>query len=362
MITSVVYAIGTRPEMIRSAGIIRAMELTPELDVVILDTGQHYDYRMMRLFREEFGVTATTVELGVKATNAVQQTSKIMARSGEAIDELRPDIVCVFGDTNSSLAVALAAMKSCVRLAHIEAGCRSFDRRMQEEQNRRLIDHVADLLIAVSPAGQRNLIREGVCGSIHLCGDPQFDAFLAASAGPATRKNRARSRVGLVTIHRPENVDDRHHLAEILKTLDESSQRTGLTWNFPVHPRTAKLLPASVGRSIRVIDPLSYQDLLAMLSKADVCVTDSGGLQKDAFWMRVPCVTLRPSTEWTETVDAGDNTLVSSTSEMVAAIEASSATDLGELKYNPYGSGDAAQQIVNLITVWFSNSAEAPIR
>jgi UDP-N-acetylglucosamine 2-epimerase len=315
---------------------------------------------MMQLFREELGLDAPTISLNVRATEPAVQTAKIVEAAARSILNLCPNLVCVFGDTNSSLAVALAAVKCQVPVAHIEAGCRSFDHRMQEEHNRRLIDHMSTLLMPVSPNSEANLLREAVPGAICQTGDPQYDIFLATQAsGPCIRLS-LEGRVGLLTLHRPENVDDTDALEALLKVIGTAGKRNGVRWIFPAHPRTAKVLPAGLNDSIEVVEPLSYREILAILESATICVTDSGGLQKDAFWSGVPTVTVRPSTEWTETVELGFNVLAPTPSALDMAIDACAATTLTPSLARPYGDGHASEKVVSTIDSWLQLATVSP--
>lgn len=342
---NVAYAIGTRPEVIRSARVLRLMVEHPSIDVTIVNTGQHYDDNMLGGFLRELDVPKPNVNLGVGSGDAVLQTATVMERFGRVLVEHRPDCVCVFGDTNSTLAAGLAAVKAELPLVHVEAGCRSFDMRMPEEVNRRAIDHVSSLLLPVSQLGAENLRREAVAGSVEIVGDPQFDVF---SRQPQRVGNSERTR-GLITIHRPENADDPQRIRLILD--DIAAADAEVDWVFPIHPRTRRSIGA-VPSEIELCDPLLYAQLLETLFEARICVTDSGGLQKEAFWARVPCVTVRSTTEWMETVQAGANVLAQPGQNLIAAVTSSLALTLTEGYENPYGDGHGSEQIVDAIVRW----------
>ena len=344
----VAYCLGTRPEVIRSARLLRLLRDDPAVVLAIVNSGQHYDANMFADFMLELAVPRSNYDLNATASDPVHQTTQIMNSAALAFSNCEPDLVCVFGDTNSSLAFGLAAVKMSLPLAHIEAGCRSHDMTMPEEANRRLIDHCADLLLAVSELGAKNLRKESVKGEIEVVGDPQFDVYSRV----LKRKNKEQGRIGLLTLHRPGNVDDLSRLEEILRQLGEISGRLGIRWIFPVHPRTRQSLPESIPPSIQLTDPIPYASLLALLTSASICVTDSGGLQKEALWARVPCVTIRPSTEWMETVWQGANVLANRVSDIAETVIESIETDRSRDFSNPYGNGQASERIVAAIKSW----------
>lgn len=347
----VAYALGTRPEIIRSARLLRLMERHPRFDLRIIDSGQHYDREMSDDFIDELDVPTIHVDLKVGSADPVAQTAAIMTGTAAALADLQPQALCVFGDTNSSLGAALAAVKADLPLVHIEAGCRSHDMRMPEEINRRVIDHVSQLLLAVSQLGAANLGKESVPGRVAVVGDPLFDVFTERAPAVHPPANAAR---GLLTLHRPENVDDAQHLKRILDEIGSVSSSIGLTWIFPVHPRTRRVLPSQLSCAIEPIAPLGYNELLFELSTSRVCATDSGGLQKEAFWARVPCVTVRRSTEWMETLEAGANVLASAGAGLADAIERSVAKTLPPEFDNPYGDGRASERVIAALEEWLT--------
>jgi UDP-GlcNAc3NAcA epimerase len=320
------------------------------MDVTIVNTGQHYDDNMLGGFLRELDVPKPHVDLDVGSADAVLQTAMVMQRLGQFLAERRPDCVCVFGDTNSTLAAGLAAVKAGIPLVHVEAGCRSFDMRMPEEVNRRVVDHISSLLLPVSPVGAENLRREAVLGSIEVVGDPQFDVF---SRQTQQFTGAARTR-GLITIHRPENADDPERLRLVLEEI--AATEAEVDWMFPIHPRTRRSL-GPVPPEISLCEPLLYAQLLEALFEARICVTDSGGLQKEAFWARVPCVTVRPTTEWMETVDAGANVLAQPGDNLMSAVASSLELTLDESYENPYGDGHGSEQIINAIMRWRERGA-----
>lgn len=353
----IAYVIGTRPEAIRSARLLSLLEADSEATLTLINTGQHYDWNMLGGFLEELDAPPVSVDLEVGHSDPPAQIGEIVGKLGPVLEAHRPDALCVFGDTNSSLAGAIAAVKTDVPLVHIEAGCRSFDMRMPEEINRRLIDHMAGLLLAVSGVGRDNLEREQVLGRVEVVGDPQFDVFSRQAAGAPQEADRAGH--GLITLHRPQNVDDPAILRSILGQLAQVSEDAGIRWTFPVHPRTRRTLEAPGLEGIELVDPMLYGDLLVALRKASVCVTDSGGLQKEALWMRVPCVTIRDSTEWLETIWQGANALAPPGSDIAGTIVAAIERDDADFS-NPYGDGRASESIGEAIGRWIRDGAAFP--
>jgi len=344
-LTTVLYVLGTRPEVIRSARILQILAADDDVNLVIVNTGQHYDERMMSGFLTELAVPPVDVDLAVGSADPVVQTARIIHELAAVLEDVSPAVSCVFGDTNSTLGGAIAAVKAGVPLIHIEAGCRSFDPRMPEEVNRRVVDHISSLLLAVSPLAAGNLEREHVLGEIRIVGDPQYDMFVEQTRDLDVAADEPR---GLITLHRQENADDPARLSEILAGIAEGGD--GLNWIFPVHPRTARRLPA-VPSAIKTVEPLLYRELLKTLLGSSVCVTDSGGLQKEAFWARVPCVTVRETTEWLETVEQGANELAGphDVSDAVARARSKHLTSEYE---NPYGDGRASEHIASIVKEW----------
>jgi UDP-N-acetylglucosamine 2-epimerase len=344
------YVLGTRPEVIRSARLLKLLSADDDWAVVVINTGQHYDDNMLGRFLLELEIPSVSIDLNVGPSNPAEQTASIIRDVANVIKDERPDGLCVFGDTNSTLGAAVAAVKVGVPLAHIEAGCRSFDMAMPEEVNRRAVDHISDLLLPVSELAAENLRREGAPGRIEVVGDPQYDVFIRQSIPAPPRRDR---RQGLITLHRPENADESSRLERILEEISIASLEDEIDWVFPVHPRTAKAL-RRVPDGIRISEPLGYRELLSVLFNSRVCVTDSGGLQKEAFWARVPCVTVRKTSEWMETVWAGANTLAQPEQNLAAAVNAAATQQLPDEYDNPYGAGDASEQIVRALRTWLT--------
>lgn len=309
--------IGARPQFVKAAPVVKALREAGHREVLV-HTGQHYDYRMSRIFFDEMGIPEPDVNLEVGSGAHGWQTGQMLARLEEVMLEQRPDWVLVYGDTNSTIAGALAACKLRIPIAHVEAGLRSFNREMPEEHNRVLTDHCSDLLFCPTPAAVANLAREGIAGpSVQLVGDTMFDAVLQFS-DIARRRSRILDELELrpkgymlATLHRPYNTDVPENLGGILKALGRLDE----TVVFPVHPRTRLKVselggPPPADGHLRMVDPVGYLDMLVLEENASLILTDSGGIQKEAFFFGVPCVTLRPETEWVETVQTGWNMTV----------------------------------------------------
>ncbi len=319
-----------------------------------MHTGQHYDDELSQIFFDELGVPAPDSELNAGGGTNTEQTARILGLLEGEIEAAAPDLALVYGDTNSTLAGALAAAQARVPVAHVEAGMRSFDRTMPEELNRVLTDHASDLLLCSTETAMANLDNEGVAGEAHLVGDVMADVSLtfrpiAEERSTALADHRLeRGEYLLATAHRAGNVDDPVRL-EALVALFEALPGTTV---LPLHPRTAARLEAAglrdrLDRAAKVLPPLGYLDFMKLAMHARAVLTDSGGVQKEAYLLAVPCVTLRDTTEWTETVDAGWNTLVDlDTAAAVAALESPApGGDRPEL----YGGGRAAERVAEVI-------------
>ncbi|MHB1538976.1 MAG: non-hydrolyzing UDP-N-acetylglucosamine 2-epimerase [Solirubrobacteraceae bacterium] len=346
--------VGNRPQFIKAAVVSRPLRERHE--EVLLHTGQHHDVNLSGVFFAELGVPSPQLELGIRSGSNTSQTARMLAALEPAIERQRPDATLVYGDTNSTLAGALASAQRGVPVIHLEAGMRSFDASMPEERNRVLTDHLSELLLCSSETAVGNLEREAAAGEIELVGDVMVD--LALTRGDVERPEAlARHGVGrgdylLVSAHRAGNVDD----AQRLRALVELLLTLPLPTIFPVHPRTAQRLRDSGLESeleraprLTLTPPLAYDEFATLLRGAARVLTDSGGVQKEAYIAGVPCVTLRPSTEWVETVKAGWNTLVDlDASAALAALERDPPADRPPL----YGAGDAAARTVSAITRW----------
>ncbi len=353
----VVTVVGARPQFIKAAPLSLALRAIPGVEERLLHTGQHYDPEMSEVFFEQMGIPRPDYRLDVGSGTHGRQTAAALAGIEEVLLAERPDRVVVFGDTNTTLAGALAAVKLHLPLAHVEAGMRSFNRRMPEEVNRVVTDHVADLHFCASDTAVRNLAAEGVTRGVHRVGDILADCVRVfgeaadARVDVAGRFGVARGRFALMTCHRAENTDDREALARILAAVSRVAERLPVV--FPAHPRVrAAMEGLPVGEAVRVTPPVGYLEMLALERSAVVILTDSGGVQKEALYARVPCVTLREETEWVETVEAGWNVLAGTDEDrIVRAVEAFLATDPSRLPDTTglYGDGHTAERIAAVL-------------
>ncbi|MHB9286197.1 non-hydrolyzing UDP-N-acetylglucosamine 2-epimerase [Halobacteriales archaeon Cl-PHB] len=347
----VVTVVGARPQFVKAFPVSRA--LRSDHEEYFVHTGQHYDVGLSDVFFEELGLPDPDTHLGIGSKSHGRQTGEMLIELETVIDDQDPDAVLTYGDTNSTLAAAIAAAKRETLLAHAEAGLRSFERSMPEEINRVLTDHAADLLFAPTETAVDNLAIEGITDGVYRTGDVMYDALLWARerADPGD----VRRRIGiddrhfvLATVHRPRNADDPDRLSAILDALRTAPYPVVL----PVHPRTRQSLDAfgitpDDDDRIHLIDPVGYLEFVGLLDAADRVVTDSGGVQKEAFLLDTPCLTLRGETEWRETVETGWNVLVGADSE---AISAGLYRDFDpDTDDAPYGDGTAAERIVSVL-------------
>ena len=351
----VLHVVGARPNFVKVAPVVRALAARGASQRLV-HTGQHHGARMSDVFFEDLGLPQPEVHLGVGAGSHAEQTARIMLAFERALLELpRPDWVVVPGDVNSTLAAALVAAKLGLRVAHLEAGLRSYDRAMPEELNRVAVDHLADLLLTPSADADRNLAREGIPAARVVCvGNAMIDSLVAAL--PAARARRVPERLGLtpgaygvVTLHRPSNVDEPAVLRRLLAALDEVSRALPLV--FPVHPRTRVAL-ASAGAApaeVRVIEPLGYLDFLSLLASARLALTDSGGVQEETTALGVPCLTLRDRTERPVTVDEGTNQVVGTDPVRVAGAARRTLASPPPARCPPLWDGRAGERIARAL-------------
>ncbi|WP_128475872.1 non-hydrolyzing UDP-N-acetylglucosamine 2-epimerase [Halorussus pelagicus] len=348
----VLTVVGARPQFIKAAAVSR--ELRRRHEEVLVHTGQHYDEEMSDVFFEELAIPEPDENLGVGSSSHGAQTAEMLAGLEERIERVEPDAVLVYGDTNSTLAAAIAASKMDTRLAHVEAGLRSYNREMPEEINRVLTDHAADDLFAPSRRAVANLREESVAGAVHETGDVMCDAVCWAR-DRAVDRSEILTELGvesgeyvLATVHRASNTDDPDRLAAILDALAAEVREVVL----PAHPRTINRMREyamldDAREKLTLVDPVGYLDFVRLQDCADVVATDSGGVQKEAFFLDTPCVTMREETEWRETVEAGWNELVGANKAAIRRALAD-ADPPGE-KPQPYGDGDAAARITDLL-------------
>ena len=342
--------VGARPQFIKAAPVSRALRAKHE--EFLLHTGQHYDDAMSDLFFRQLDIPAPDINLEVGSGPHGAQTGAMLAGIEKAAQQFRPDWILVYGDTNSTLAGALAAAKLHVPVAHVEAGLRSYDRRMPEEINRVVADHVSTLLLCPTEVAVANLAREGITTGVRMVGDVMYDAFLqnlprASAAGTVLSDLGVEAGAyQLLTVHRAENVDQPERLREILRGVAASGRPT----LFPAHPRTRAALRAAEdapGANTRMIDPVGYLEMLVLEDGAEAVVTDSGGVQKEAYFAGRPCITLRDSTEWTETVTVGWNVLVGTDAAAIAKAMVEFRPTAGRPAL--FGDGHAAEQVVAAI-------------
>lgn len=351
----ILSVVGARPQFVKLAPIAKAMEGRAEH--VIVHTGQHYDELMSDVFFQDLGIPAPDYNLGVGSGKHGEQTGAMLAGLEKVFEDAKPDVVLVYGDTNSTLAAALAAVKIHIPVAHLEAGLRSFNRRMPEEHNRVLTDHASDLLLSPTEVGMRHLSNEGLAEKSVMVGDVMTDVLYQvreqlAAQGQPLPAGLEPGEYYVCTIHRPDNTDEPERLKAIIESLSALSKPVLLL----AHPRL-KALAESHGidlatGSIVLNVPLAYPQLVNAVANSAGVVTDSGGLQKEAFLMRVPCTTIRPETEWVETVQLGWNVLVNDDLSLLSsAVERQAPTPTDA---TPYGDGHAARRTVEALLEAFS--------
>ncbi len=350
--------IGARPQFVKVAAVSRAINTHNQqhgpqrLDDIIIHTGQHYDETMSAVFFRDLEIPSPAYNLDIGSGSHGRQTAQMLMAIEEVLIQEKPDWVIVYGDTNSTLAGALAAVKLNIRIAHVEAGLRSFNRLMPEEINRVMTDHVAHLLLCPSQTAVQNLAAEGIMQGVQITGDVMADALQFAASKASVKSSILETlclqEKGylLATVHRAENTDNIERLNNILsafKALEE-------TIVFPVHPRTRKLLKATgyhPPRHVKIIDPVGYFDFVALEQSARIILTDSGGIQKEAYWLHVPCITLRDETEWVETVASGWNVLTGARQNRI--IDAVRSFKCPHEHLPLYGDGKAAMHCIQAI-------------
>jgi UDP-N-acetylglucosamine 2-epimerase (non-hydrolysing) len=346
----IVLIIGVRPEFIQCTQVLK--ELKKWHKTVLIHTGQHYDYEMNKIFFEDLEILEPDYHLDVGSGMHGYQTGEMLKRIEKVLLEQKPDLVLVFGDTNSTLAGALAGAKLHIRVGHVEAGMRSFDKSMPEEINRILTDHCSDLLFCSTRTAVENLKREGIIKGVHLTGDVMIDSLLynkeiAESKSKILNDLDLKNKRYLVaTIHRASNTDNKEKLQNIVAAFSEIEE----TIVFPVHPRTEKFLKEyglydKLKASVKLIKPVGYLDFLKLMNHAKKIITDSGGIQKEAYILKVPCIALRENTEWVETVEDRWNVLVGANKEKIIKM-IKEFEPLLKTHKERFGSGDASRKIV----------------
>jgi len=343
--------VGARPQFMKAAPVSRALSL--HFKEVFIHTGQHYDYGMSDVFFDELKMRLPDFNLGIGGGSHGEQTGKMIIELEKIFNEIKPDCVLVYGDTNSTLAGALTAAKAQIPLAHVEAGLRSYNRAMPEEINRVLVDHMSTLLFCPTDAAVKNLVKEGIEKGVHRVGDVMADTLLHNLQLVDTKSkiihqlNLEKGLYALATIHRASNTDEKENLRLILSALGRLSSRVV----FPIHPRTRKKMQEwemSVNSNVTMIDPVGHFDMLALESNSNCILTDSGGIQKEAYLVGVRCITLREETEWVETVNAGWNRVVGVDVEQIVDIFESWFPQSERVPL--YGDGHAADQICGILS------------
>jgi UDP-N-acetylglucosamine 2-epimerase len=345
--------IGARPQFIKYG--LLSKELREKHQIILIHTGQHYDYRMNKVFFDQLEIPEPSYNLGIGSGSHAYQTGEMIKGIEDILLSQKPDMAMVFGDTNSTIAGALAAAKIHIKVAHVEAGLRSFDRTMPEEINRILTDHCSDFLFCPTKTAMNNLKKEGISKGVYLTGDIMVDALnynkeIAERSKILDSLGLTSKRYTLVTLHRASNTDIRENLANISSALIELSKK-GQNIVFPVHPRTNKLLKNydlydGLMAAAKLVEPLGYFEFLKLLSHASKVLTDSGGIQKEAYILKVPCITLRENTEWVETIQDGWNVLAGTNKEKIIML--SQSFDPKHPNSDLFGNG-ACEKIVRLI-------------
>jgi len=343
--------VGARPQFIKCAPVARV--LRQSCKEILIHTGQHYDYNMSQSFFDELAIPEPDFNLGIGSGLHGEQTGRMLTEIEKVLLEIKPDWVLIYGDTNSTMAGALAAAKLQIPVAHVEAGLRSFNRAMPEEINRIVADSVSQLLFTPTQTAVDHLRREGITAGVHLVGDVMFDSFLfnlsRIDAEQVLTKYQVQPRdYILATIHRPQNTDDPAILARLIASLQHLSQ----TVLLPIHPRTRHLMHKhgieNQSAQLRLIDPVAYLEMIALEKNAGIIITDSGGVQKEAYFAGVPCLVLRGETEWVELVEHGWATLLGFEFDRIPAAIEHYRTFHGSTS-QLFGDGQASQQIGRVI-------------
>ncbi|GAB7389273.1 UDP-N-acetylglucosamine 2-epimerase (non-hydrolyzing) [Bacillaceae bacterium] len=356
----ILTVVGTRPQFVKVAAVSRV--LRQAFHEILVDTGQHYDYKMAGVFFDELGIPKPDYQLNIGSGTHGWQTGMMLIKLEEVVIKESPDAIIVYGDTNSTLAGALVASKLHIPLFHIEAGLRSFNKKMPEEINRVVTDHVSTICFAPTETAVKNLRNEGITAEIHHVGDVMYDAVLyywelAEKKYSLDSFQVEKQNYYLATIHRAENTDNKHRLEAIVKAFQKFREIVLL----PLHPRTHKQLDRygllkelQNNPFIKMIEPVSYLEMLLLEKNAKGIITDSGGVQKEAYFAGIPCFTLRDETEWVETVESGWNRLVNPMEEDLSEIVQTFQSPASRKEL--YGDGNAAQKIVESIKVWFEHN------
>jgi len=346
-----VFIVGARPNFIKIAPIYDIIGNYGNIEPILVHTGQHFDKNMSEIFFDDLKLPKPDFHFSIQSNTQTKQTSEIMNKLEDLFIEIKPDVVVVIGDVSSTLAGALVASKLNIKLVHIEAGLRSFNKSMPEEINRIVADHLSDLLFAPSQTSMINLKNEGLEDKSYFTGDLMFDAVIRnlpiaeVKSNILNKLNLKPNEFVFTTLHRPYNVDNPNKLDTILKTLGDIDYQVV----FSIHPRTQNIIKENsikIPSNIITIEPVGYLDSLILQKNAYKVVTDSGGIQKEAFFLKTPCITLRPETEWVETVECGANILVN-----IAKLNNNVFREFEDKVFNsnPYGFSDSAEKMINLM-------------
>ncbi len=317
------FIVGARPNFVKLSPIYKTFSNVKEFEIKIVHTGQHYDYELDKSFFEDLEIPDIHYYLNVGSANHAKQTAKIMIKLDELFNQDKPDWIFVFGDVNSTIAASLTAVKNGIKIAHVEAGLRSFDKTMPEEINRILTDRISDLLFVSEPSGVQNLIREGIdLRIIHLVGNVMIESLIEGLRKVGNRFDKLSNEFGIeeksfaiLTLHRPSNVDNIEKLNHLIEIVKEISKHIRVI--FPVHPRTLKNLKQIDTGNIKIVKPLRYLDFITLMKYSKFVITDSGGIQEETTYLKIPCLTLRENTERPITIEKGTNVLVGSNREKI---------------------------------------------
>jgi len=353
--------VGARPNFMKIAPIHRIMKTIEKIEPILIHTGQHYDDSMSKIFFEDLELPQPNIYLGIGSGSHAHQTGKIMIELEKIMLHLKPDLVLVVGDVNSTMAAALVASKLHIPVAHVEAGLRSFDSFMPEEINRKVTDAIADFLFVTEESGRKNLLREGMSPEkIYFVGNVMIDSLL--SHLKKTKNSSILSQLqldhqpyALLTLHRPSNVDDKKSFNNIINALEQIEKHIPIV--FPIHPRSRKMLEQFLFvfriekmKNFKLIDPLGYMDFLSLMKHAKFVLSDSGGIQEETTVLGIPCLTLRNNTERPVTVDLGTNVVVGTDTELIVNESFKILTGHAKKgKIPPLWDGNAAQRIVDIL-------------
>lgn len=367
----IVTIIGARPQFIKTKLISKLLRLNG-FNEIIIHTGQHYDFNMSEVFFTELELPVPDYNLGINNGNHGEQTGRMLIKIEEILIKEKPNLVVVYGDTNSTLAGALAASKLQIPVAHVEAGLRSFNRAMPEELNRVITDSISSLLFTPSIVGKQHLIDEGITQNIYITGDVMYDVVLDTlenidNSAILDKYGLLNKNFVLCTIHRAENSDNKEFLEQILLGINRICE-LGINVIFPIHPRTRKSLEKFdlwdvLSEKIQLINPVVYSEMIVLESNAKLIITDSGGVQKEAYYLNTPCIIPRNETEWTELVEIGSSFLTGASCDKIyetAQNVLSNKSSNSRWDSNIYGNGNSSTSIVSIIKDFLSNRPVNP--